>query len=58
MIAWVKVFRIMPEFRIFDLHKGHFCDSCKSEEIFGGGGGGGGWVQQHFPVDKIRHLIV
>ena len=32
-IAWVKVFRIMPEFRIFDLDKGHFCESCKSEEL-------------------------
>ena len=47
--AWVKVFRIMPEFRIFDLHKGHFCDSCKSEEIFGGWGGGGVGSNNIFP---------
>ena len=52
----MKVFRIMPEFRIFDLDKGHFCESCKSEEIFrggGGGGGGGGRVESNI-VPSIR----
>ena len=40
-LAWVKVFRIMPDFRIFRLWTDHFCETCKSVEIFLGGGGGG-----------------
>ena len=42
IMSWVKVFRIIPEFRIFDLARHRFCESCKSGEIFGWGGGGWG----------------
>ena len=37
--TWVKVFRIMPEFRICDGRRGRFSKSRKSvEKIWGGGG--------------------
>jgi hypothetical protein len=38
--AGVKVFRIMPEFRIFGSGLVRFSNSCKSEEIIWGGGQG------------------
>jgi len=30
LCAWVKVFRINTEFRIFSLLRGHFSKTCKS----------------------------
>jgi hypothetical protein len=46
--AWVKVFRIFPDFRIFWVLSDRFCDSCKSvEKIVRGVGGSENWYY-HF----------
>ena len=41
MHTWVKVFRFIPEFRLLDLARHRFCETCKSGEKLGGGRGGG-----------------
>ena len=57
--AWVKVFRIIPEFRFFDLARHRFCETCKSGEILrgGGGGGGGGGMALHWKDRRITVAI-
>ena len=46
LLSWggggcLKVFRILPEFLIFELAKHHFCATCNSEKILARWGGGG-----------------
>ena len=44
--AWIKIFRLKSDFRLFSNSQYHSRDRCKSEEkIFWGGGGRGIWLK-------------
>ena len=56
--SWVKVFRIIPKFRILNKPNHHFRESRKSDEIFGVGGGGGGAVAKLGAVLNLISVLI
>jgi len=57
VITWVKVFRIMPEFRICDGRQGRFSKSRKSVEKMGGGQSDAPTKLDRLPINRLESQV-